>query len=224
VDMPILFSQRFTVLREIFKQPWMRFLSFLWFASGLWDLFLSEWIPEEYGKRLPRVYQVVAMIAGLASWQIWVLTGAVIIVVAAIEYAFRHKRRFSQLQYATSSTEGSANSKENNLRMARRWIKLSDEILADLQIAKPNFVMPPFDPNMSSEVKNRLWPQENRLSQRYLARVAEAKIEMQNAGISISDSILEFPMVNAFSWEEWAAKLGSEGLHVLTEFCERDSD
>jgi hypothetical protein len=32
---------------------------------------------------------VVAMTAGLASWQVWLLVGAVIAVGAAIEYAFR---------------------------------------------------------------------------------------------------------------------------------------
>jgi hypothetical protein len=55
----------------------------------LWDLVLSEWIPEEYGKHLPRAYQVVAMTAGLASWQVWLLIGAAIVVFAAIEYAYR---------------------------------------------------------------------------------------------------------------------------------------
>ena len=106
MDMPILFSQRFTVLREISKEPWIRLLSVIWVISGAWDLALSESIPEEYARRLPKIYQVVAMIAGLTSWQIWVVVGAAIIVAGAIEYAFRHKRRFSQLQYANSSTEG----------------------------------------------------------------------------------------------------------------------
>ena len=45
--------------------------------------------PEDYAKRLPKIYRVVAMTAGLASWQAWLLVGAVIVVCVAIEYAFR---------------------------------------------------------------------------------------------------------------------------------------
>jgi hypothetical protein len=48
-------------------------------------LALSQWIPEEYAKHLPKVYQVVAMTTGLVSWEIWLLVGAAIVVAGAIE-------------------------------------------------------------------------------------------------------------------------------------------
>jgi hypothetical protein len=108
MGMSVSFAQRLTVLREISKQTWIRFLSCVWFISGLWDLFLSEWIPEEYGKRLPRVYQVVAMTAGLASWTVWVLFGATIIVVGAVEWAYLHKKRYLELLHQGSITDASS--------------------------------------------------------------------------------------------------------------------
>ena len=83
------FRQRLVFLQAIGKSPWVRILLVLWALSGVYDLALSQWIPEEYAKRLPKIYRVVAMTAGLASWQVWLLVGAVITVGAAIEYAFR---------------------------------------------------------------------------------------------------------------------------------------
>lgn len=86
-------SARISFLLEILQRPWVRALGLIWAASGVWDLALSEWIPEPIAKKLPRVYQVVAMTTGLLPWEIWLLIGALIVVVAAIEYAFRHKQR-----------------------------------------------------------------------------------------------------------------------------------
>jgi hypothetical protein len=83
------FRQRLVFLPAIGKNPWVRILLVLWALSGVYDLALSQWIPEEYAKRLPKIYRMVAMTAGLASWQVWLLVGATITVGAAIEYAFR---------------------------------------------------------------------------------------------------------------------------------------
>jgi hypothetical protein len=80
---------RLQFLRELPKQPFVRLLIFIWAASGMWDLALSEWIPEKYSSRLPRVYQVVAITTGLLSWQIWIVVGAIILAIACSEYAFR---------------------------------------------------------------------------------------------------------------------------------------
>jgi hypothetical protein len=85
-------ADRLETLREISKRSWVRILGAIWLASGAWDLVLSEWIPEEYSKRLPRAYQVVAMSADMLSWQLWILAGAAIAVVAAVS----HKRRLRQ--------------------------------------------------------------------------------------------------------------------------------
>jgi hypothetical protein len=83
---------RFHILADLSRQPFVRLLFVLWAASGAWDLVLSEWIPEEYAKRLPRVYQVIAMTTGLLSWQIWIVAGALIFAFACLEYAVRRAR------------------------------------------------------------------------------------------------------------------------------------
>lgn len=60
------------------------------------------------------------------------------------------------------------------------------------------------------------------MSQKYLGRVAEAKIELQSADIPLNDSLLNSPMINSFSWEAWAQKLGGEGRSILTGMGEQE--
>jgi hypothetical protein len=83
---------RLAFLRTLSDQPLVRILLAIWSLSGIWDLVLSEWIPEEYAKRLPKVYQAIAITLGIASWGIWVVFGLVIAGLASIEYAFRKTR------------------------------------------------------------------------------------------------------------------------------------
>jgi hypothetical protein len=80
---------RLQFLADLSKQPLVRLLLLLWAASGIWDLALSEWIPEEYSKKLPRVYQALAMTTGLLPWQIWIVAGAMIFALACLEYVYR---------------------------------------------------------------------------------------------------------------------------------------
>ncbi len=83
---------RLQFFAELSRQRFVRLLVFLWAASGVWDLALSEWIPEAYSKNLPRAYQVIAMTTGLLSWQIWIVAGALIFAFACLEYAVRRAR------------------------------------------------------------------------------------------------------------------------------------
>jgi hypothetical protein len=84
---------RIQFIADLSRQPFVRLLLFLWAASGAWDLALSEWVPAEYSKRLPRVYEVIGGASGLLSWQVWIVTGALISAFACLEYAFRQRER-----------------------------------------------------------------------------------------------------------------------------------
>jgi hypothetical protein len=92
-------SSRLRFLKSLLKRPCARFLVTIWVASGAWDLVLSEWIPEEYSKHLPRVYQLIAMTMGLISWQVWIITGFMIFVFMIFEYNFRR----NEVEPATNS-------------------------------------------------------------------------------------------------------------------------
>lgn len=78
---------------RISRHPARRAALLLWAGSGAWDLLISEWIPEHYSKRLPKVYDVIATISGLLSWELWLVIGSgVVIVFAAIDYRHRASR------------------------------------------------------------------------------------------------------------------------------------
>ncbi|HEY1886886.1 MAG TPA: hypothetical protein VGG86_12690 [Roseiarcus sp.] len=98
-------SNRWRFLRELSKQRFVRLALSIWVASGIWDLALAEWIPEEYSKRLPRVYQVIAAMIGLLSWQLWVVVGAVILAFALLEYNFQRTSKSSGSQPQSPSPQ-----------------------------------------------------------------------------------------------------------------------
>ena len=96
-------SSRLQFLGDLSRQPFVRLLLALWAASGIWDLALSEWVPEEYSSHLPRVYQVIAMTTGFVSWQVWVVAGALILAFASLEYAVRRKDISTPMRRVTTA-------------------------------------------------------------------------------------------------------------------------
>jgi hypothetical protein len=114
-------SSRLRFLKSLLKRPFARFLVTIWVASGAWDLVLSEWIPEEYSKHLPRVYQIIAMTMGLLSWQLWIITGFMILVFTIFEYNFRR----NEVEPATNSL---VNPTAVNAQSERRRLFTQDRI------------------------------------------------------------------------------------------------
>ena len=186
-------------------------------ASGV---LLMVWGLMPFHAKVPAIpgLFLVACIAGVVGGSVWIADTMGVLAPSALP------------------TPTPQQIKETKIRMARRWIKLSDEILADLPMAKVQFNPPIFDKDMSQELRSRLWQQEsqrsieefqnglNRMSQRYLGRISEARMEMQAEGVLLSgpqNQLLNTPMINSFSWEAWATKLGGEGRHILTEIGEQ---
>lgn len=125
--------------------------------------------------------------------------------------------------------------KDANLAMARRWIRLADEISADLPPLQNSFE-PPFMP--TTGMTPELWKQQTDRSQRafetlmdsmrlkYRGRIAAVRDEILRNGIPLtrsnpSDVFLTDPtlmLVNHFSFMEWANKLNIEGRSVLSSY------
>lgn len=89
--------KRLEIFRDIAERPWFRAFIFVWGAVGAWDLVLSQFVPEEYSRNFPKLYQVVGMTAGWFSLWAWLMVGALSLVAGAIEWAFRHKKRYLEL-------------------------------------------------------------------------------------------------------------------------------
>lgn len=124
-----------------------------------------------------------------------------------------------------------AKKRDSEIKIARSWIALSGDILADTHAATYDFHIPIADQKMAPELRDRLWQEENQranddfkrgittMKQKYSGRIAEAQIEMKNMNIPLVQGItrLDEPLVNSFSFEAWASKLGGEGRRILIE-------
>ena len=80
---------RLGMARLILRYLWVKIGLGLWGIIGVYDLLLSQIIPDEVGKRFPRVRHVMSMTSGWLPWWAWLLGFAVIAVAASFEYAFR---------------------------------------------------------------------------------------------------------------------------------------
>jgi hypothetical protein len=109
VGMQKVISKRFEFLRGLSKHLLFRIAMAIWAGSGIWDLALSEWIPEETAKHLPKVYQVVAMTLGIISWQLWIMAGVIIAALSAIEYAYRLSNSHNKREIAPHKITGELN-------------------------------------------------------------------------------------------------------------------
>jgi len=98
--------ERLEVFRDIAGRPWFRTVGLIWFCVGAWDLTLSQFVPEEYSRNFPKLYQVVGMTAGWISLGAWLMLGALLVVAGAVEWALRHKKRYLDLLHQSSITPG----------------------------------------------------------------------------------------------------------------------
>jgi hypothetical protein len=81
---------RLEFLGDLRKHRIARWLFLFWAISGAYDLCASQFIPTEWSQKWPKIYQLVAMTTGWLSVEGWMLIGAAILVVFAVEYAWQH--------------------------------------------------------------------------------------------------------------------------------------
>jgi hypothetical protein len=67
---------------------------------------------------------------------------------------------FWPVQNEQPGTTDAQKTQQAKIRMARRWIALSNDILIDIPSTRPAFNMPRKDQSMSNEVFERLWREE----------------------------------------------------------------
>jgi hypothetical protein len=87
------FQGRIDYLKQTLGRPWPRRLLWIWGVVATWDTFVSQFIPEEIAKSLPKVSWTYGW---LPIWA-WVLIGALIVVVSSIEFGLHYKLRYDSL-------------------------------------------------------------------------------------------------------------------------------
>src|ERR1700730_13084444 len=72
--------ERLEIFRDIAGRQWFRVFSIVWFFVGAWYLILSQFVPEEYSRHFPKLYQVVGMTAGWITLWVWVTLGGLLVI------------------------------------------------------------------------------------------------------------------------------------------------
>jgi hypothetical protein len=86
---------KFEFLGELRKHPIARWVIVAWAVISIYDTGGSQLLPTQWAQNRPTVYQVLAMTTGWLSWQAWLLIGALVLTVFALEYPARQKRHLA---------------------------------------------------------------------------------------------------------------------------------
>ena len=120
----------------------------------------------------------------------------------------------------------------DEISSAKRWINLSEEILRDADIAMQTTNRIVLGPNVSRDVREKLWQQEaeeetrdteeklRMMDEKYLFRLEEARNEIKKYGIPPQLGVMPLSeqMVNFYSWKTWAIILNASGQKVLKKY------
>src|SRR6266508_5348077 len=85
-------DQYIVLFRKIQQSWWVKCALGVWAVITIYDLSLSQFIPEEFSKKAPKAWQVAVTTGGLLPWWGWLLILAAILVVSSFEYALRSTR------------------------------------------------------------------------------------------------------------------------------------
>jgi len=97
---------RLEFLGDLRRHRIARWVFLLWAIVSTYDTFGSQFLPDDWAQKRRTVYQLIVMTTGWLSWETWLLIGAAILTVFALEYVARHKRKL-----ALSGTSGTTHKK-----------------------------------------------------------------------------------------------------------------
>src|ERR1700680_3120341 len=84
---------RLEFLGDLRKHRIARWAFLLWAVVSTYDTFGSQFLPDDWAQKRPTVYQLIIMTTGWLSWEAWLLIGAAILAIFALEYVARSEER-----------------------------------------------------------------------------------------------------------------------------------
>jgi|GEM_PF-4730326 len=98
--------------RGIQENLWFKVVIWVWTFAAIYDLALSQFVPEEYAKKAPKVWESAVIAGGLFPWWGWLLMLSAILVIGSFEYAGRIRRGYiPQAQTPTLKERAATNRK-----------------------------------------------------------------------------------------------------------------
>ena len=91
-------NERFAIAAKIARSKWFQLLLILWGVVTFYDTVVSQFVPESFSKRFPKMHELITETSGWLPLWGWLLVLAAIVVGASFEYAVRTspERRRSQ--------------------------------------------------------------------------------------------------------------------------------
>jgi hypothetical protein len=83
------FIKRIAVARKIADRLWVKIVLGIWAVIAFYDTLVSQFFPDSWAKKAPKMRELIAETSGWLSWWEWLLILAGIISVACFEYAVR---------------------------------------------------------------------------------------------------------------------------------------
>jgi hypothetical protein len=88
----VWFQERAAMARKILNRPLVKAAVAAWAVITAYDTLLSQFFPEDWAKKAPKMRELVSATSGWLPWWAWLLVLAAIIVFASFEYAVRNAR------------------------------------------------------------------------------------------------------------------------------------
>lgn len=91
--MYVWLKERLSILRAAQNRPWVKFVWYLFAIIGLWDTVGSQLVPESWGEKWPRIYELAMSLSGLLPWSGWVIIGLSLALFFTLEFSIRQNLR-----------------------------------------------------------------------------------------------------------------------------------
>lgn len=97
-------KQYIKAFRKAENSTWVKWFLSIWTIAAIYDLLLSQFIPDEFSKTAPKAWQVAVMTGHILPIWGWLLILAVIVIVALLEQVIRAPKVLSSNANTQSST------------------------------------------------------------------------------------------------------------------------
>jgi len=127
-----MFDRHIEILRKIEQRRWVKFLLGIWAVVAIYDLLLSQFIPEEFSTKAPKAWKIAMITGGWVPWLGWLLILAAILLAASLEYALRvtqrHRRDSVDNTGGTVDLKQEASLMLSNVRLAETMVETGQSI------------------------------------------------------------------------------------------------
>lgn len=81
------------LFQQLFENGWKKTILALWAGIGSYDLLGSQLLPEEWAKKMPRIWKFISETSGFLSLQTWLIILLTLVTIFSVEHTYRRSRK-----------------------------------------------------------------------------------------------------------------------------------